>query len=76
MTRTSLRHTGRQRHADVATIAMYALVTCGAILRVFVAGTGLPTGLVLGAAATCWSGAYLLFALVYGPYLLRPSLDE
>ena len=76
MTRASLGHTGRQRHADAATIAMYALVTCGAILRVFVAGTGLPTGLVLGAAATCWSGAYLLFALVYGPYLLRPSLDE
>jgi len=23
-----------------------------------------------------WSGAYLLFALVYGPFLLRPSLDE
>lgn len=76
MTRASLGHTGRARHADSATVAMYGLVTCGAILRVFGAGTGLPTGLVLGAAAFCWSGAYLLFALVYGPYLLRPSLDE
>lgn len=28
-------HTGRQRYADAATIAMYVLVTCGAILRVF-----------------------------------------
>jgi uncharacterized protein involved in response to NO len=27
-------------------------------------------------AAAAWSGAYFLFALVYGPYLLRPSLDE
>ncbi len=76
MTRASLGHTGRQRSADAATIAMYVLVTCGAILRVFGAGTGLPTGLILGAAAFCWSSAYLLFALVYGPYLLRPSLDE
>ncbi len=76
MTRASLGHTGRQRDADAATIAMYVLVTCGAILRVFGAGTGLPTGLILGAAAFCWSSAYLLFALVYGPYLLRPSLEE
>ncbi|ODT43969.1 MAG: hypothetical protein ABS70_06685 [Nitrospira sp. SCN 59-13] len=76
MTRASLGHTGRQRHADAATLAMYVLVTCGAILRVFGIAAGLPTGLVLGAAAACWSGAYLLFALVYGPYLLRPSLDE
>jgi uncharacterized protein involved in response to NO len=27
-------------------------------------------------AAIGWSGAYVLFALVYGPFLLRPSLDE
>jgi hypothetical protein len=26
--------------------------------------------------AMAWSGAYLLFALVYGKYLLRASLDE
>jgi len=36
----------------------------------------LPTTLVLGLAAVSWSGAYLLFALIYGPFLLRPSLDE
>ncbi|MGC3976141.1 MAG: NnrS family protein [Nitrospira sp.] len=76
MTRASLGHTGRQRHADLATVAMYVLVTCGAIIRVFGAGIGLPTGLVLSAAAASWSGAYLLFALVYGPYLLRPGVDE
>jgi len=76
MTRASLGHTGRARHADSTTVAMYALVTCGAILRVMGTTTGLPTTLVLSSAAACWSGAYLLFALVYGPYLLRPSLDE
>jgi uncharacterized protein involved in response to NO len=31
---------------------------------------------VLGLAALSWSGAYLLFVLVYGPILLRPSIDE
>ena len=76
MTRASLGHTGRSRHADAPTVSMYVLVTFGAILRVFGAGTGLPTTLVLGAAAACWSGAYLLFALVYGPYLVSPSVDE
>jgi hypothetical protein len=31
---------------------------------------------MLGLAAACWSGAYLLFAAIYGPLLFRPSLDE
>jgi uncharacterized protein involved in response to NO len=30
---------------------------------------------MLGLSAMAWSGAYLLFAFVYGPYLLRPILD-
>jgi len=55
---------------------MYVLVSLGATLRVFGPGTGLSTNLVLGSAGAAWSGAYLLFALVYGPYLIRPSLDE
>ena len=76
MTRASLGHTGRPRHAGPATVGVYTLVTCGAILRVLGPSTGLPTTLMLGGAALSWSGAYLLFALVYGPYLLRPSLDE
>lgn len=76
MTRASLGHTGRPRHAGPATICMYSLVTVGALVRVFGLSTGLPPTLVLGVAAAAWSGAYFLFALVYGPYLLRPSLDE
>ena len=76
MTRASLGHTGRPKHAGPATVCIYVLVTLGAVLRVFGSDTGLPTNLVLGLAAVSWSGAYLLFALVYGPYLVRPSLDE
>ena len=76
MTRASLGHTGRPRHAGPLTVLIYLLINLGAVLRVFGPMTDLPTNLVLGAAAGSWSGAYLLFAMVYGPFLLRPSLDE
>jgi len=76
MTRASLGHTGRPRHAGPLTVVIYTLVTLGALLRVAGPATGLPANLVLALAAVGWSGAYLLFALVYGPFLLRPSLPE
>ncbi|MDO9116888.1 MAG: NnrS family protein [Nitrospira sp.] len=76
MTRASLGHTGRPKQADRLTIVIYMLVNLGALLRVFGPMSGLPPNLVLGAAAAFWSGAYLLFAALYGSYLIRPSLDE
>lgn len=76
MTRASLGHTGRPRHAGPLTVCIYMLVNVGAVLRVFGPMTGLSPNLVMGVAAGSWSGAYLLFAVVYGPFLLRPSLDE
>jgi uncharacterized protein involved in response to NO len=76
MTRASLGHTGRERHAGPGTVVMYMLVNLGALLRVLGTATDLPIHLVLGLAAACWSGAYLLFAIIYGPFLFRPSLDE
>jgi uncharacterized protein involved in response to NO len=76
MTRASLGHTGRPRQTGPATVFIYVLVTLGGILRVFGQSTGLPMTLVLGSAAVSWSGAYLLFAAVYGPYLLRPNMES
>ena len=76
MTRASLGHTGRPKHAGPLTVCIYILVNLGAMLRVFGPSFDLSTNLVLGLAAMSWSGAYLLFALVYGPFLLRPSIDE
>jgi uncharacterized protein involved in response to NO len=76
MTRASLGHTGRVRHAGLLTVLMYSLVNLGALLRVFGPSAGLPLNPVLAIAAGSWSGAYILFASIYGPYLLRPSLDE
>ena len=76
MTRASLGHTGRPKHAGPLTVCIYILVNVGAMLRVFGPSFDLPTNLVLGLAAISWSGAYLLFALFYGPFLLRPSIGE
>ncbi|MDH5739554.1 MAG: NnrS family protein [Nitrospira sp.] len=79
MTRASLGHTGRPRHADQLTVAMYLLINLGALSRIFAPSADIPTDLthlMLGLSAFCWSGAYLLFAFHYGPYLLRPGLDE
>jgi uncharacterized protein involved in response to NO len=76
MTRASLGHTGRPRHAGHMTVVIYILVNLGAVLRVFGPASDLPTHVTLGSAAASWSGAYLLFALIYGPFLLRPNLDE
>lgn len=76
MTRASLGHTGRPKHAGPLTVCIYLLVNVGAMLRVFGPSFDLPMNLVLGFAAMSWSGAYLLFALFYGPFLLRPSIGE
>ena len=79
MTRASLGHSGRARHAGPMTVVIYVLVNLGAVLRVVAPASDAPTtltNLLLGMAAFGWSGAYLLFVLIYGPILLRPSLDE
>ena len=79
MTRASLGHTGRPRHADWLTAAMYLLVNAGALFRIFASNVETPTVLthtMLGLSGLGWSGAYLLFVFRYGPYLVRPSLDE
>jgi uncharacterized protein involved in response to NO len=79
MTRASLGHTGRTRHAGPMTVLIYVLVNVGAMLRVFVPTPDTPTALtslMLALAAVGWSGAYALFVVMYGPFLVRPSLDE
>lgn len=76
MTRTSLGHTGRPLHAGRSEVLMYLLVQAGAIARVVAAidVEGMRNGLLVF-AAICWSAAFLLFVIVYGPYLFRARLD-
>ncbi len=76
MTRATLGHTGRSRHAGPVTVAMYLLMTIGALVRVFGPSTDFSMTLVLATAGAGWSGAYLLFFAVYGPYVLRPDIES
>ena len=76
MTRASLGHTGRVKHAGSLTIMIYLLVNLGAFLRVFGPTFHISANLLLGLVAACWSGSYLLFAAGYGPILFSPSKEE
>ena len=75
MTRVSLGHTGRDLHAGNGTVAIYLLVTGGAILRVVAPWLSLDYLLLLQWAGALWGGAFLLFLLLYGPNLLGPRPD-
>jgi uncharacterized protein involved in response to NO len=76
MTRASLGHTGRPIATDTATLAIYVLVTLGAILRVAAPFAGEFYLATLFAGGVLWSGAFGLFALAYAPVLLRPGLGR
>lgn len=72
MTRTSRSHTGRPRQADRSTVAMYVLINLAAALRVAAPlwiGSQLQ---LLTLSAVCWSLAFGLFMLSYGPMLVSP----
>lgn len=76
MTRTALGHTGRPLKAGHAELAMYVLIQVGAVARLAAAldTVGMrDAGLIV--ATVCWSLAFLLYVIVYGPYLFRPRLD-
>jgi uncharacterized protein involved in response to NO len=74
MTRASLGHTGRTIVADKSTLAIYAGVTLGALLRVVAPLTGELYLHVLVCGGALWSVAFLLFAIGYAPMLCRPRL--
>lgn len=76
ITRASLGHTGRIKHAGPLTVMIYLLVNLGAMLRVFGPSLPLSGDVMMSLAAGCWSGAYLLFIAGYGPILFGRSLEE
>jgi uncharacterized protein involved in response to NO len=69
MTRASLGHTGRAIVADRFVVAMYAMVSAGAVLRVVAPLTGGWYAHVLACGGALWAGAFLLFAVRYAPIL-------
>ncbi|MGI9506654.1 MAG: NnrS family protein, partial [Geminicoccaceae bacterium] len=68
MTRATLGHSGRALTADRTTVVIYGMVTIGAIGRVV--SPLFPGQTWLIAAGLLWAGAFLMFALNYGPMLL------
>lgn len=69
MTRASLGHTGRAIVADRWTVAIYAMVSAGALLRVAAPFDAEWYAWMLRAGGLLWSTAFLLFAIRYAPIL-------
>ncbi len=76
MTRASLGHTGRIKHAGALTVIIFLLVNLGATLRVFGPSIHLFDSHGLLLSAGCWSSAYFLFAVGYGHMLFGQSLEK
>ncbi len=76
MTRTARGHTARPLRADRFDVACYLLVLSGALVRVAVPllAPAYTVGSVL-LSSLLWSAGFALYALRYGPMLLRPRLD-
>lgn len=74
MTRATLGHSGRPLEANRATIAIFALVHVGALLRLL-SGVWIDAGrTLLSASAFAWAGAFLLFVVAYaGMILIAPT---
>ncbi len=76
MTRTARGHTGRPLRADGVDIACYLLVLAAALGRVaapLIAPVFTVQEVLL--AAALWSAGFGLYALRYGPWLLRRRVD-
>ncbi len=76
MTRTALGHTGRPLTAGPAEILAFLLIHAAALLRI-VPGMLWPSAYWagLGLSTACWSAAFMLYLVRYGPILTRPRVD-
>lgn len=76
MTRASLGHTARELKASPLTVAAYASVTIGAVVRVAASLGAGSYPVMLDIAGAFWGAALVLFLIVYAPILWRPRLGE
>lgn len=76
ITRTALGHTGRPLNAGTSELIMYVLVQAGVVARLLAAIDAFNMrNLMLVVTGVCWSCAFLLYVVVYGPYLIAPRVD-
>ena len=76
MTRATLGHTGRPLAASRATVALYVLITAGALLRVASPFGWFDYMLGIQLAGMAWGGAFLLFLVAYGPFLIAAHASD
>lgn len=74
VTRTARGHTGRPLKASRPEVTAYGLVLAAACLRVAGPLVG-PAEWAWWAAGAAWSAAFLIYLVVFTPWLLRPRLD-
>ncbi|MEO7851178.1 MAG: NnrS family protein [Rubrivivax sp.] len=76
VTRTARGHTARPLQVSKAEVLAYALILSAALLRVLLPLIA-PQGLVawLWAAALAWSAAFVIYLVIYTPWLMRTRLD-
>lgn len=75
ISRVGLGHTGRELYLPSGVLSCFWLILAAGVLRVL-AGFGLVGWyLGLGAAAACWSAAFLRLAYLYWPILAAPRID-
>ena len=71
MTRATLGHTGQPLQVERATQAIYALLLAAALVRIVAAF--MASVELLEFAGLCWTAAFILFVLLYGPLLAMRS---
>lgn len=72
MTRASLGHTGQKLVAGPLTQIVYVAIVLAVFLRVVAAFPSTASMPLLEAAGASWIAAFWMFAIGYGPLLLRP----
>ncbi|MGO3934250.1 NnrS family protein [Rhodopseudomonas pseudopalustris] len=77
MTRAIRGHTGHPLTAPFGTIVIYALMATAAATRITAALLPETAFVVLSLSGAAWVGAFVLFASLYGPMLLRrPAMQR
>ena len=74
ITRTALGHTGRPLTAGNSELLMYLLIQAGVAARMLAAANVMRSPMLVITAA-CWSAAFVLYVVVYAPYLMSPRVD-
>jgi uncharacterized protein involved in response to NO len=78
MSRATLGHTGQPLTASIATQAIYASIIVAVVARICAILEPAHSAPLLNVAAFAWAGAFLGFALCYGPALIgfekRPAV--